>query len=249
MTTEAGARERSPSEVRLPGSLVRCPFCHDDLVPEVEVWTACARCLARHHAACWRDAARCATCGHHDGLGASRMIVVRSRWRSLRPWLAPLVVALIVVGYALQVRRERATIVGRFDGYVRQSFEEGLEAGRARQTVRLPLGLELVQAGHDWLVVRRMGKAVEAAVLGVGADPLTSIDGDVVVTTDQDGRTWRAPLTRGRVYVVGRYGEMSVAPVWPADVGRWLEEAPGGALDLRALKAALLERKGPRETE
>lgn len=240
MSSERGAHEQTPSELRLSGSLVRCPFCHDDVQPAVDAWTACARCLARHHAACWSDAARCATCGHGEGLGNERKAVQRAaRWRRLRPWVLPLVVTTAALGYALRSHHDRASMVDRFDGYVRTSFEQGLQAGRARQAVRLPLGLELVQTGHDWLVVRRVGGIVDAAVLGFD-DRLTSVDGDVVITTDQGGRTWRAPLTRGRVYVVGRFGDMTVAPAWPKDVGGWLEENPDA--DLRELRAALLER-------
>jgi hypothetical protein len=41
---------------------LRCPFCHDALDREREAWLACGSCLARHHAACWEESGRCATC-------------------------------------------------------------------------------------------------------------------------------------------------------------------------------------------
>jgi hypothetical protein len=39
----------------------RCPFCHDGIAAEAD-WLACRQCLARHHAACWRETGRCASC-------------------------------------------------------------------------------------------------------------------------------------------------------------------------------------------
>jgi hypothetical protein len=43
----------------------RCPYCREDVRLEAEAaaWTACALCLARHHAGCWDELARCASCG------------------------------------------------------------------------------------------------------------------------------------------------------------------------------------------
>lgn len=43
--------------------LARCPFCREDLRLEDGAWTACALCLARHHAGCWEELGRCASCG------------------------------------------------------------------------------------------------------------------------------------------------------------------------------------------
>lgn len=94
-----------------------------------------------------------------------------------------------------------------------------------------------MQTGHDWLVVRRVAGVVDAAALALG-ERLTAVDGDVVITTDQDGRAWRVPLTRGR-----RLGETTVVRAWPADVGRWLETHFKG--EVRELRAALLERPAP----
>src|SRR5947209_358484 len=39
----------------------RCPFCHEGVALEGD-WFACRQCLARHHAACWRETSRCSAC-------------------------------------------------------------------------------------------------------------------------------------------------------------------------------------------
>ncbi len=49
-------------DVRVPSSLVRCPYCHADVNVERDVWVACKACLARHHATCWREGGACASC-------------------------------------------------------------------------------------------------------------------------------------------------------------------------------------------
>jgi hypothetical protein len=53
------ADERSISVERSP---TRCPYCHENVDAQGESWIVCASCLARHHAACWRDHGRCAAC-------------------------------------------------------------------------------------------------------------------------------------------------------------------------------------------
>lgn len=49
------------SDVHVAASPTRCPFCHDEASAAGSV--ACQGCLARHHAACWDEAGRCAACG------------------------------------------------------------------------------------------------------------------------------------------------------------------------------------------
>jgi hypothetical protein len=39
----------------------RCPFCHESVTLESD-WLACRQCLARQHAACWRESNRCGAC-------------------------------------------------------------------------------------------------------------------------------------------------------------------------------------------
>lgn len=55
--------------VRVEGAPTRCPFCHDEASAQDTV--ACVACLARHHATCWDEAARCASCGHRERLERS----------------------------------------------------------------------------------------------------------------------------------------------------------------------------------
>ncbi len=45
-------------------SVNRCPYCHDHVLVDRGGWLACARCLGRHHAACWRESRTCGSCGH-----------------------------------------------------------------------------------------------------------------------------------------------------------------------------------------
>jgi hypothetical protein len=52
-------------------SPIRCPFCHDSIETVEERWLACERCLARHHAPCWREAGRCASCASPSALARS----------------------------------------------------------------------------------------------------------------------------------------------------------------------------------
>ncbi len=62
----AGERPR----VKVEGSALRCPFCHEGCVPEESV--VCRDCLARHHATCWDEGGRCSTCGSIHKLVAAQ---------------------------------------------------------------------------------------------------------------------------------------------------------------------------------
>ncbi|MEZ0230291.1 MAG: hypothetical protein ACAI25_16835 [Planctomycetota bacterium] len=42
--------------------ICKCPFCHEPLEFDRVAWVACAGCLARHHASCWTESPRCASC-------------------------------------------------------------------------------------------------------------------------------------------------------------------------------------------
>lgn len=55
-------------DVRIDGSPVRCPFCHEGVDVGTDDWVACAGCLARHHADCWGEATRCGACGGTESL-------------------------------------------------------------------------------------------------------------------------------------------------------------------------------------
>lgn len=80
--------------VRAKASLVRCPFCHDDVRVGEQRWVACAGCLARHHAGCWGEAGRCSACGDAAALAGGRP----SR---LREALFALAVVGVLVGIGL----------------------------------------------------------------------------------------------------------------------------------------------------
>src|SRR5262249_40031029 len=56
-----------------PG-LQRCPFCHEAVAVDATDWVACKQCLARHHAACWGESKRCASCEHTTAIGAKDAI-------------------------------------------------------------------------------------------------------------------------------------------------------------------------------
>ena len=73
---EREASDRRPAvaeepEVQVAG-INRCPFCHADVVVDREEWLACRGCLARHHAACWREGGRCSCCGNPGALAPGR---------------------------------------------------------------------------------------------------------------------------------------------------------------------------------
>ena len=63
---------RERPDVHVAESRVRCPYCHDSIGDEVEDWVACEGCLARHHAQCWRESGRCASC-------SKRRVLVRPK--------------------------------------------------------------------------------------------------------------------------------------------------------------------------
>jgi hypothetical protein len=75
-------RESAPDvlpreDVRVGGSLTRCPYCHDDVAVESKGWVACRRCLARHHEDCWKESLACGTCGHAICMdGAAEFVAV-----------------------------------------------------------------------------------------------------------------------------------------------------------------------------
>lgn len=66
--------ERERARVHVEGSALRCPYCHEAIAEEgAEISRlVCAGCLARHHAACWREGGACASCGHREHLVHAR---------------------------------------------------------------------------------------------------------------------------------------------------------------------------------
>ncbi|MEZ6185172.1 MAG: RING finger protein [Planctomycetota bacterium] len=65
-----------PSARLLPRGPGRCPYCHDALV-EGAPSTTCGECRAPHHADCFQELGKCASCG-------------QAALREFRPYRAPL---------------------------------------------------------------------------------------------------------------------------------------------------------------
>jgi hypothetical protein len=64
------------------GAPTRCPYCHDECAPEGSV--VCQDCLARHHEACWGEAARCGACASERHLApTARPALTRERLERL----------------------------------------------------------------------------------------------------------------------------------------------------------------------
>jgi len=59
--------ERAREPVRVDQAPSRCPFCHGAF-ESVRDLVACAACGARHHAECYAQNKKCATCGSSDVL-------------------------------------------------------------------------------------------------------------------------------------------------------------------------------------
>lgn len=62
------ARDPPRDDVRIDGSPVRCPFCHEGVDVATDEWVACAGCLARHHGECWAEGTKCGACGGAESL-------------------------------------------------------------------------------------------------------------------------------------------------------------------------------------
>lgn len=57
------AASAGDARVSVVGAPTRCPACALAVRPREETWTACAACLTRHHASCWRARGACGACG------------------------------------------------------------------------------------------------------------------------------------------------------------------------------------------
>jgi len=90
----------------------RCPYCHDAVALERRDWVTCARCQARHHRACLRECASCASCGEARFLGEldtdpHAIVFRRESFRALQ-WVLFLVGGLLLVAGAGAVGVELA---------------------------------------------------------------------------------------------------------------------------------------------
>ena len=58
------------SKITVDHSPTRCPYCHEDCLPDSEAFV-CQSCLSRHHIGCWTDHGCCASCQGERVLQAS----------------------------------------------------------------------------------------------------------------------------------------------------------------------------------
>ena len=171
-------------EVRVAGSPVRCPFCHEDVRREAEAWVACAGCMARHHQDCWDEAGRCGSCGGAERLAPERragggLRRLEGRAREEVPWSA-------LLGAPARVKLEET-----FQGEASVADAPWLEA-ELRRALRARGRLELTRDGLRWrtqdcrqLVVQlvaadgRTRLVLEEDVRGPGLGVLGGIGGGV----------------------------------------------------------------------
>ncbi|MCO5166541.1 MAG: hypothetical protein M9894_09270 [Planctomycetes bacterium] len=121
-------------DVRAATSPVRCPFCHDEVAVEAAGWVACTGCLARHHAACWREGGRCGACGRTEAMTPPR----QTRWLGtvgvLLAFLLLVVATLFVAWKPAAEERSRAAAVAREEEaqvqalIARSAWQEALDA-------------------------------------------------------------------------------------------------------------------------
>ena len=145
------ASELAPrADVRVGGSLVRCPYCHDDVAPEATGWVACRGCLARHHLNCWKETLACGTCGHKVCMdGAVEYAAVERPAQHVeheRLWVRRAWWGLTVLGVPATLAMSAV--------FAREHDWEGALWGLASCVVWLGLGL-------GWFERRRVRKVVE----------------------------------------------------------------------------------------
>jgi len=149
-------------------SACRCPFCHTDITLREEAWVSCQGCLARHHAACWKEGKACASCGEGEHLVAGTRHLPAIFHRVLvYALLAAMALALVPL-YRLN---HRLTDVKSDGEQVRESLlRKAVELDRAQREVeRLDaLRQELEQdtgglTGRERLGQRELNKKLQAA--------------------------------------------------------------------------------------
>lgn len=138
-------------DVKVAAGVLRCPFCHDEVRTVGADWVACRSCLARHHAACWTESKKCATCGHEQSIAAGPPAtqVLTGRARGGAPVVALVlggVVAFVVAAGAVgfkdyQTRRraadEEARVLRERAERLRLEYEAREARERAEEQARL----------------------------------------------------------------------------------------------------------------
>lgn len=150
MTAE---RERP---VSVPGSLVRCPFCHADVDVDAGGWRACTRCLARHHDACFRDAGRCGGCGHGEAFVQGRREPVRVTASRPRrgPSLLTFLTITVLLGVAVWQLRDLLAVHQELGAARLEAEIAAADAAEARRAQR--------SAEPRWLPRERCGRWSDA---------------------------------------------------------------------------------------
>ncbi len=68
-------RQAEETKLEVDRSPVRCPYCHDSCTAEDLAAIVCQQCLSRHHAPCWREAGRCASCSSTRSLSGEAPVI------------------------------------------------------------------------------------------------------------------------------------------------------------------------------
>ncbi|MBL4847847.1 MAG: hypothetical protein JKY65_20215 [Planctomycetes bacterium] len=87
----------------------RCPFCHDDIHVDSDVWIACARCFARHHDPCWGESGACGSCGGEQRLAP---VPAKRQTRGLREKAAAEDLGATPEAHATRVKPRLAVLLG-----------------------------------------------------------------------------------------------------------------------------------------
>lgn len=117
---------------------IRCPYCHDEFKDGTKALAVCSACLARHHAACWREHDKCASCGGGEEL-VPRSSSVRPRsGPSPRAFtLLAVVLAAVAIALAVSVNALREVGQDRHQLSTRADALEGEKAGLERANAKL----------------------------------------------------------------------------------------------------------------
>ena len=125
----------------------RCPFCHDDVQATALDGVVCAQCLTRHHDACWKEAAKCSSCGHAQQFGrlpeskAGRALPTGLLGKAIM--VAVLAVTLLVtVGVRRAAQERERAIAAETAANTERQLREAQAAAEAARAKALALSVE-----------------------------------------------------------------------------------------------------------
>lgn len=243
-------------DVHVARSPLRCPFCHEGVATEEPDWVACAGCLARHHAPCWREGARCGACGHETALvGRLEVESSASPPRPRRLLLVTLVgafLALFLVGLGTAAyQQRRAAQAERSRALQERRQQEVAAKARALQgrlaprvhAVGLLYGVEDGRGNFVVLQSDTVGGPPIRALFGFGW-LLEGIVGGEVTFASLDGTTThssRSNLRQVVVHVASRDVRTSPvpSPERMAEALRLLRETRPEQVDIEQVLALL----------